>query len=119
MFCTDSVTRGSRSRFVGHARPWALLTTARPPATSTHTGATCTEPSRRSVATFAKFFPFSSPSVRLSIVALITPTFLAGVERRRLHHTKGPRRTLVGRRGSSETRTQRAWHAGRNGDASG
>src|SRR5271169_5436222 len=74
MFGTVRVTCGSRSRFLGQARPSAVFTTGRPFWTSTHTGAPCTVPSGRRVATWQKFLPFKSSSARPSIVALIAPT---------------------------------------------
>src|ERR1700691_2921957 len=78
MFCTVSVTRGSRCRLRGQARPSAVFRTGRPSCTSTHTGAECTEPSGRMVETRQKFLACSSSSLRPSIVALIGVTFLSG-----------------------------------------
>src|SRR6202012_592413 len=74
MFCTVSVTRGSRSRLLGHARPSAEFSTGWPSCTSTHTGAACTVPSLRSVETTQKFLPCSSCSAFPSTVALILST---------------------------------------------
>src|SRR5438552_2077196 len=71
MFCTVSVTRGSRSRLRGHARPSAVFSVGRPCCTSTHTGTPWIVPSRRNVATLQKFFALSSSSLRPSIVAAI------------------------------------------------
>src|ERR1700684_2156168 len=71
MFCTVSVTRGSRSKLRGHARPSAVFSTASPSFTSTHTGTPCTDPSERRVATWQKFLACSSSSLRPSIVELI------------------------------------------------
>ena len=74
MFWTVSVTRGSRSRLRGQARPSAVLSTGRPSCRSTHTGAACTDPSLRMVETRQKFLACSSSSLRPSIVALIDET---------------------------------------------
>src|SRR3954454_21649375 len=51
----STVTRGSRSRFVGHLRPTAVLMAALPSTTSTQTTVLCTDPSSLNVETTAWF----------------------------------------------------------------
>src|SRR5271166_142335 len=91
MFCTVSVTRGSRSRLRGQARPSAVLSTGHPSWMSTHTGTSCTEPSARRVDTWQKFLASSSSAPRPSIVTPIRPNPFHG-DVYRLHITIGARR---------------------------
>src|SRR5437879_2607831 len=116
LFCTVSVTRGSRARLRGQARPSAVFRVGRPSCTSTHTGTPWIVPSRRKVATWQKFLSLSSCSPRPSIFVLIrSRPFLARSVGRASERTRGRARRLLQlslpdfrvRRTSSATRWER------------
>src|SRR5439155_13682900 len=70
---TDSATRASRFVFLALSEASPVQTRIRSPSRSTHTGATCGEPSGISVARWAKFAPRTSALISSeSLVAIGT-----------------------------------------------